>query len=389
MLYYLISYESKKVYYMENKSKKSTIADIAKIANVSPGTVSNALNNRRGVSESKKLEILQITKDLGYDKLIQKKQERSIRYVIIERDSRIVNDTFSAEMISGVENKCREKGYDLLITHITLDDILDGQAAEILSEDTSSGIIVLATEMQTPDLKILENVEKPLILMSSFFKQTPYNFVTMDNEIGVYTATEYLIKKGHRDIMLVGSTIFINNYFYRMKGFMMALMDYGLDAADMRQITVEPTLNGSYRGVSDFLKKHSGPLPTAIVTVNDTIAFGAIRALQEKGLKVPEDVSIIGFDDLPICQISYPRLTTIRVNKKEMGELAVQQLIELIEGKWQRGVSTVLFTELIERESVRDIPGVPAAKRIYSVENFDYIKEKAELFEGKIQRKTR
>lgn len=352
---------------MENNFKKSTIADIAKLANVSPGTVSNTLNNRKGVSKDKRDEILRIAKELGYGKSESRSQNHSIRYVIVERNKDIVNinDSFSAELLSAIENECRESGYDLLITRFDLEDIQNGRASSVLNNDSSNGILVLATEMHVSDLQIFQNVTKPMVLVSSYFKQQPYNFVTMDNEVGIYTATEYLIQKGHRDIMLIGSSVFSNNYFYRRKGFYMALMDYGLDIRG-KDLSINPTLKGAYQDFSAYLKDKAHHIPTAFVASNDHMAISAIRALQKNGYQVPDDISVTGFDDIAFCQISSPRLTTIRVDKKELGKRSIMQLIDLVEGRYSGSFHTILSTKLIERESVREIEGTSQLHRLYS-----------------------
>ena len=150
-------------------------------------------------------------------------------------------------------------------------------------------------------------VTKPMVLVSSYFKQQPYNFVTMDNEVGIYTVTEYLIQKGHRDIMLIGSSVFSNNYFYRRKGFYMALMDYGLDIRG-KELSINPTLKGAYQDFSAYLKDKAHHIPTAFVASNDHMAISAIRALQKNGYQVPDDISVTGFDDIAFCQISSPCL---------------------------------------------------------------------------------
>src|SRR5699024_8151829 len=167
------------------------------------------------------------------------------------------------------------------------------------------------------------------------------------------SATEYLIQHGHREIGYLKSEITIKNFFYRQEGYQRALKTHGLEIPENGIISLPPTMDGARTAMNRMLE-NGLKLPTALVADNDIIALGAMKAMQDHGLKVPEDVSLIGFDDLPFCSITTPGLTTIRVFKQEMGRTAVRRLLELVRYGDQYVTKSQTCTAFVERGSVRD-----------------------------------
>ena len=166
---------------------------------------------------------------------------------------------------------------------------------------------------------------------------------------------EYLIEQGHREIGYIRGAYRINGFKVRGQGYQSAMRKYKLEVKNHYIITLSTTLNGAYQDMLAYLDKEPG-LPTAFFVDNDMIALGAMKALQERGYKVPDDVSIIGFDDLPFSEISYPPLTTLRVPNKEMGRLAVRRLIDMIQNPGEVVVTkTEVCTKFIERQTVKKL----------------------------------
>ena len=176
--------------------------------------------------------------------------------------------------------------------------------------------------------------------------------VLMNNESSSRQATEYLIGKGHRKIGYLKGSVRILNFVRRCRGFQQVMQENGLDG-DEFVITVGPSIVDSYKAMQEYVAAKK-PLPTAFFADNDMIALGAMKALQEGGYKVPEDISIIGFDDIPFCEAFNPGLTTMKVHNKELGEVAVHMLVELIDNNGNDGLCrcTEIYNELIERGSV-------------------------------------
>ncbi len=333
------------------KKEKNKVSDIAKAVGVSPGTVSNALNNRKGVSEHKRNEILEMAKQMGYERSFTKKEEKTIKFIQVKRHGEVVGDTyFFTEVMHGIEKECRNHGYNLLMANINLTEIGKEEAKSYLQKDESSGMIILATELCSDDLDIFSNVDIPLVMLDNCFRDSEFDCVLMSNEDSVFKVVKFLVDMGHRRIGLLHSSAYINNFYYRKKGFYSAMNNYNIKVRDSDVFSLSSTIEGSYKDMLKALEETSD-LPTAFFAQNDIIAFGAMRALKEMGYKVPEDVSIIGFDDMLFCETSSPRLTTIRVNKNGMGALAVQRLIERIEKK---GFLTPTKTQVRNKIVVRD-----------------------------------
>lgn len=339
----------------KNKKNDNRVADIAKIVGVSPATVSNALNNRKGVSEKKKQEILSIASSIGYNRISQKKVEKTLRFVIFKRHGAVVDDTpFFSQLIKGIEIESRKNGYELLVTHINAHDIREDGRIGVLSGDYCDGMILLATEMHANDVASFERIGIPLVLLDNAFRGAEHDSVLINNKDGVYRAVKHLIDMGHRDIGLLHSSDHINNFYYRRLAFCETMKDFGLPVKTDYEIHLSSKMEAAYQDMKECLgHKKKGPLPTAFFAENDIIGVSAMRAMQENGISVPEDISIVGFDDLPYAEVCNPSMTTVRVEKREMGELAVKTLVDRINGEMKTFIKLQLCTQLITRNSVK------------------------------------
>lgn len=335
---------------------KPSVKEIARIAEVSPGTVSNALNERPGVSEKTKRKIIAIAKELGYEwKHESPIKNQVIRIVIYKRSGHIVSDTpFFANLLEGMQKECRAANYEMLVTYITKGPDCQNQVEEIKS-DNVAGYLIVATEMLAEDFALFTDIEKPIVFLDSYFPYEPFDFVLINNVEGAYQATKHLIDNGHKRIGYIHSSIYINNFFYRKQGFINALEDNGLNVDEDLWIAVEPTLDGAYRDLNNYLFGRNFPMPTAFFADNDIIAFGAMNALKEHGIKIPQDVSIVGFDDMPYCEISDPKITTVRVYKQQFGSIAIKRLIDKIQTGDQYRQKVEIFSDLVIRNSVRTL----------------------------------
>ena len=345
---------------MTDKTDKNRVKDIARLAGVSPGTVSNALNNRRGVSEKKRLEILRLAEETGYERTPCKRTDEALRFVIFKRHGNVVDDTpFFSQLIKGIESESRRHGYELLVTHVGLRELTSRDALRGLVGDSCAGLLLLATEMQSADMDYFEQLGLPMVLIDNCFRDTRHNSVLINNADGSFRAVRHLIDMGHRDIGLLHGRDHINNFYYRRFGFYETLKVFGLTCAEHQEFSLTSTLDGAYRDMCGVIASGFS-LPTAFFAENDIISLGAVRALQESGIRVPQDISIIGFDDLPYCEISTPRLSTVRVRKREMGECAVKMLVNTLRNPLAPVLKNQICTELAARDSVRLIGDAPA-----------------------------
>lgn len=332
---------------------KTIMQDIAQLAGVSPGTVSNALNNRKGVGQETKAKIIKIAQELGYFDNRKKNEERVIRLILFKKHGYVVSETqFFTALIEACENQCRQSGYELLISQVIDGEHDKEDILKIIDQRKVDGILLLATEMDEIDFENFKNIEIPMVVLDSYFETKSDDYILINNISGAYRATKYFIENGHKRIGMLGSSIDINNFKHRRIGFEKAINEAGMTLKNEDSIFLEPTLDGAYKDMKEYLEQNNKKdLPTALFAFNDIIALGAIKAMQEQGINIPKDVSIIGFDDIPISSLTNPSMTTIKVFTNEMGALAVKRLINKLNEEVVP-IKIEIDTKLIERNSV-------------------------------------
>ncbi|WP_022767550.1 LacI family DNA-binding transcriptional regulator [Butyrivibrio sp. NC2007] len=330
--------------------------ELAAKLGVSTAAVSMALNNKPGVSTETRKLILETAKENGYDftRLPVVKSQKNlgnIVFALYRRSGAIITDNpFFSQLTEGISSCCVRSGYYLNVQYLyDFNDV--GQKLKDFVSSGCKGIVLLGTEMHKEDLKLFENAEVPVVILDCYFSDYPANYVLINNMQGAYIATEYLIKKKHSQPGYLQSSYPIQNFSERADGFYKAIRGNGMSTSRSIVHKLAPSVDGAY---SDMLSinNNGDQLAKCYFADNDLIAAGAIRAFKESGYKVPKDISVIGFDDIPLCTIIEPTLSTIRVPKQQMGEVAAQRLIELI--KSDRNVNTKIEveTKLILRDSV-------------------------------------
>ncbi len=335
---------------------KAIMKDIAKLAGVSPGTVSNALNDRKGVGKETKSKIIGIAEELGYFSNQKKGEDMVIRLILFKKHGYVLSDTqFFSALIAACENECRQRGYELLISQIIHGEQDKEEIFKMINKNKIDGILLLATEMDETDFLNFENIHIPIVVLDSYFETKDYDYVLMNNVGGSYGAVKNLIENGHTRIGFLGSSISINNFKYRFNGFIKAIKDFKLCFQEEDRVLVEPTLEGAYRDMKNYLSLHKNNLPTAFFALDDVIALGAIKAMTEANVKIPQDVSIIGFDDTPFSSLSNPSMTTVKVYTNVMGKLAVRRLLQKINKEDEVQLKIEINTKLKIRDSVRKI----------------------------------
>ena len=330
--------------------------DIAKLAGVSPGTVSNALNDRKGVGKETKAKIMEVAQELGYFRNSKKSEDMVIRLILFKKHGYVLSDTqFFSALIAACENECRQKGYELLISQIIHGEHDKEDIFKMINKNKIDGILLLATEMDENDFLNFENINIPIVVLDSYFETKDFNYILMNNIGGSYGAVKNLIENGHTRIGFLGSSISTNNFEYRFTGFMKAIKDCRLCLKEEDKVLVEPTLDGSYRDMKSYLSTNKNNLPTAFFALDDVIALGAIKAMTEANVKIPQDVSIIGFDDTPFSSLSSPSMTTVKVYTNVMGSFAVKRLVEIINKEDEVQLKIEINTKLKIRDSVKKI----------------------------------
>ena len=328
---------------------KVNIKKLSELSGFSPATISNALHNKRGVSRETAEAVLKLARENGY---LTKNTIKNIKLVTYSDSGEVFSDSpFFSVLMESVENEGRKSGYDTTIFNLYRRKPDYEQKLQQILSDTSSAILLMGTELNEEDAKSFLDAPVPLVLLDCWFDNLSFNAVLMNNEDSVGQAVNYLVSQGHTQIGYLRGSVRIRNFISRGRGYRRALETQGLPVEEKYMLDLRPSIAGAYHEMNRILKE-GRQMPTAFIADNDMIALGAMQALQKNGYRIPEDISIIGFDDISFCEVFLPHLTTVSVHKKEMGRLAVKQLIKLIKNPGEVKVKTEICNELAIRGSV-------------------------------------
>lgn len=332
-----------------------TAKELAAKLGLSEAAVSLALNHKPGVSTATRKRVIAAAEELGYDFSRLKPQEPgknngSIYFVIYKKHGAVVADTpFFAQLSEGVDEACKTLPYYLNIQYLHENDDVSALLSD-WKRIGCRGLILLGTEMQKQDLLPFLNSGLPLVLLDNYFEEVDVDSVLINNIKGAYTAADHLIRKRHTQPGYLHSSYSINNFEERADGFYKAIRKNGMSTSRSIVHRLTPSAEGSYADMKELLAR-SEPLANCYFADNDLIAAGAVRALKEAGYRIPQDIAVVGFDNMPICTYIEPPLTTIHVPKQYMGRMAVQRLHELITNPDSLPIKIEISTTLHKRKS--------------------------------------
>jgi LacI family transcriptional regulator len=336
--------------------ERVTITDIAQKSGVSPATVSLVLNEKPGVSSETRKRVLENAKMLGYQvKPISKpaqvgKLNILAMIVKMDRDDIPLENPFYSRVIMGIEDVCRRNGIILLFSTLPVDDQNRPKAIHpSLLNENIDGIMMVGAFMDETINSVSGSHTPPIVLVDAYSNSNRYDTIVSDNFGASYQAIEYLIHKGHQQIGMIGGEP--NAYPSlrdRRNGYLRALKENEISETYFANFNINSTKG--YDETIWLLKEH--PQITALFCINDEVAVTAMRAAQDLGKKIPQDLSIIGYDDIYLAQNSSPKLTTIHVDTTAMGRAAVQLLNFRLENPETARMTLILHPTLIERESV-------------------------------------
>lgn len=339
----------------------TTIKQIAERAQVSPATVSLVLNMKPGVGAETRDRVLAAASELDYRarKSEREPSTRTIRFLRIAKHGHIINPNhrvFIADYIDGIEREARLHRCALEVSsyeHFNPEEILH-------SLDTSSlaGAIVLGTELDDLDVEKFRSVRIPLVFIDTYHTALDFDFVDMNNDSSVFTVVEYLRNQGHRRIGLVKGAIETRNFRLRERSFLDSLERFGLPFDERDLFAIDSTYDKGRENM-EWLLKGRRDLPTALFCVNDIVAYGCAQALKDSGFSIPEDVSLVGFDDLPSNAFMSPPLTSMKVSKHCIGQRAMQLMALRLEDPERPSEKTLIGGSLVVRDSVRTQEGSP------------------------------
>jgi len=334
---------------VDGRGMGATIKDIAREAGVSIASVSRVMNSKEGVNQETRKRILQIAKNLNYYPnlrargLVAKRQD--VLGIIIPRTSEFAfSNPFYAEILKGIGKKARESGQYLLIS-------FQGEEgyARMYQHGLAAGIIVVANRIDDPRLEEVWKMKVPIVLIPGFPWKQQIPSVDGDSVEGGFKAVSYLADLGHRQIAFLNGPSNSKYSIERLAGYRKALNKNYLPFRKEWIYEFDAGQEGGYEGMRKFLSMPE--VPTAVLVINDFSAMGALRAAKEMGYRVPQDISIIGYGDVPFASMTDPPLTTIRAPYQEMGYEAADMLGKLISGKRFSKKHMVFPVELVVRKS--------------------------------------
>ena len=333
----------------------ATIDDVAKKAGVSKSTVSHVINETRYVSPELTEKVREAMDELNYHSpnAIARglKTQKTFTIGLIVSD---ITNVFSPYLVRGLEGIATEKGYNVIVSNT--DELIEReqQLIDRLIEQRVDGAVIAPTGKADEKITLLREQEMPFVFLDRRVESIDADFVTSNNEKGAYKATEHLIEKGHERIGIILGPKCITTSDSRFSGYKKALKEHGIETDDALVVQSDYRLEGGEVGVTKLLKKEKPP--TALFSTNLMYNFGALRGINNMGLSCPEDVSLIGYDDVPWVETLNPPLTVVSQKPYEMGYRAGKLLFDRLEKERTDDFHTIrLGTDLKVRKSVKRI----------------------------------
>jgi LacI family transcriptional regulator len=331
------------------KNKMPTIFDIARESGVSYSTVSRTLSGFEFVKDSTREKVLAAAEKLGY---VPNQQARSLAggpsNLIGVLVPTMTND-YIIQILQGLDDELAHSDYNLILYTTNRHQGKEATYVANIMNGAADGLLLVAPFASDPYLEALRQQDFPYVLIDQEDQADQSSVVNATNRRGAYEATQYLIKLGHRRIGFLAGLPQLNSAIERLEGYRSALADSGLTFREEYITRADFMMPQGYEAARKLLDLDDAP--TAIFAANDLSALGAIDAIRTRGLKIPEDISVIGFDDIPQAAVAYPKLTTVRQPLNQMGREAVKVLLEHLANPALEIRRIVLDTRLIIRDS--------------------------------------
>jgi LacI family transcriptional regulator len=349
----------------------ATIKDVAKRAGVSQSTVSLVINNKANVSEETRRKVLKAIEELDYH---PRHSARGLAFqrsgnigFILREDHFSRAEQFYTRVFLGTEFEARNHEFYILLTTVSPEFRSSQRVPRFLLEHNVDGVI-LAGRVPAALVEYIRRMRLPVVFVDYYPRAGRFSAVLIDNLEGARQAVCHLLSEGHQKVAFLAGDLNHPSIFERFEGYKRALNEHGV-AFDAALAVIDepyPGYHNGYRAVAKLAS--SGKLPSAIFACNDAMAIGAMRWLKENGYRIPQDVAIVGFDDIDEDQHVEPHLTSVRVGKEEMGAMALRRLVEMISGKREIAGKVLLPVELVLRQSCGSGKGHDASEGKDSLE---------------------
>ena len=333
-----------------------TIKDIARKLNVSATTVSNALNDKPGVGKSARKEIQDLARAMGYQpnyfaKGLVSRQSYAIGLVITN-----ITDPFYPELALGVQEKAEESGYSTMLFNTNHNQESQETIIRMLGAKGVDGIILSTVHHDDPAIDLLDEMEMPYVLVNRMIlnprKAGHIDSVTLDNYTGSHQAATHLCRLGHTRIAVIAGDMDASTAITRTSGAMAAFKEWGISIPDNWFVDCGYTKDRAFTAAQKILTC-SAPRPTAILAQDDNMALGVREAAYAAGLRIPEDLALVGFNDISFASLIGIELTTIRQDQHHMGMTCAEILIKKLQDPKRRELcnNVLIQTELVIRKS--------------------------------------
>jgi len=330
----------------------STIKDVALRAQVSVATVSHVVNDTRFVSEAARARVQQAIAELHYVPSALARSLKSNRTHTVGMMIPNSSNPYFAEIIRGIEDSCYEAGFNVILCNSDDDPLRQSTYVRLLSEKQVDGLIVMSSGTDAELLQTLRAAKMPLVLVDREIDDLVADLVEVNHEAGGFLATQHLLQLGHRRIACIAGPHGLSSARERVQGYQRALRDAGVAADDRLLRHGDFTSAGGHAAMAELLAPAlPADRPSAVFASNDLMAIGAVCAAAAKGLRLPQDLSVIGFDDIALAAYSNPPLSSIVQPKHHTGALAAQLLLQRIAQPQRQPQRAILQPSLVVRQS--------------------------------------
>ncbi|HUN07676.1 MAG TPA: LacI family DNA-binding transcriptional regulator [Aggregatilineales bacterium] len=330
-------------------SNSVTIVDVAKAAGVSYSTVSRVFSGYEFVNEETRERVVEAANKLGYVVNLQARSLAGGRSNIVGLLAPGLDNGYITEIVSGIDQELAQHGLDLMLYTTHRYPGKEAFYVKTIANGLVDGLILLVPLVTTNYIQALPRQDFPYVLIDQTNSTSNSPSVDATNWQGAYDATTYLIKLGHRRIGFITGYLELSSATERLDGYRAALQHHRIPLDENLTVMGDYLTTGGYAGAQKLL--NLAERPSAIFASNDLEAIGVMNAAHQRGLRIPGDISIIGFDDIPQASLVYPRLTTVRQPLVQIGQVAVRLLLERIDTPEKDARRVTLSTELVIRES--------------------------------------
>jgi DNA-binding LacI/PurR family transcriptional regulator len=329
-----------------------TITDVAKLANVSPSTVSRVIADNPKISDATKKKVYKVMKEMDYHpnaiaRSLVSKTTKTIGLILPNTDEDLFVNPFFIQIMRGISHYAQKKGYYIMYTYSSNEDQEVEYIASLMNSRRVDGIILPTVRKDDKCIAYLKKEDYPFVVIGKPENTDGILWVDNDNFHAMYSVVNYLIQKGERKIAFIGGSPELNVTTNRLEGYKKAMQNIGLKIDENMIEVAEFTEISGYDAMKKILSKTS---PSAVVTTDDLIAFGALKAINEIS---DRHISIVGFNNTPLAAFRTPSLSSVDINSEELGYFAVKLLINKLENDKEDISNYIIDTKLVVRESTK------------------------------------